>query len=217
MCGKMQMENWKGKFGEEYTDRNYMAPDEYDKLCLSRIGISRTKQIEDFLSGLRLNCILEIGCNVANQLLLLQKELFKECDYYGVEINQYAIEKSKYIVKRMGIKIVQASALDIPFKDAYFDLVFTSGVLIHIPPKNINKALDEIYRCSRKYIWGLEYYSKGYVEVDYRGCNDLLWKTDFLNLYLNRFPELKLIKEIKYHYLQDKKLVDQVFLLKKGD
>jgi len=211
------MENWKGRFGEEYTDRNYMTPDEYDRLYLSRIGISRTKQIEDFLSDLKLNSILEIGCNVANQLLLLQKRLSKECDYYGIEISQYAIEKSKYIVKQKGIKIIQASALDIPFKDAYFDLVFTSGVLIHISPNSINGALDEIYRCSRKYIWGLEYYSDGYVEVNYRGCNDLLWKANFLNLYLNRFPGLRLVKEMKYHYLQDKKLVDQVFLLKMGD
>ena len=213
----MQAENWKGEFGKEYTDRNFMALDEYDKLCMSRIGISRTKQMEDFLSGLKLNSILEVGCNVASQLLLLQKELFKECDYYGIEISQYAIEKAKYTAKRMGIKIVQASALDIPFRDACFDLVFTSGVLIHISPKNINEALDEIYRCSRKYIWGLEYYSKSYVEVNYRGCGGLLWKTDFLNLYRDRYPELKLIKEKKYHYLNDRQLVDQVFLLEKRD
>ena len=34
MCGKMtkQMEEWAGKFGEEYTDRNLMSLDELDQL-----------------------------------------------------------------------------------------------------------------------------------------------------------------------------------------
>jgi len=192
-----------------------MSPDEFDKLCLSRMGVSRSKQIENFLFGLELNNILEVGCNVANQLLLLQKSFFKKCNLYGIELNRYAIEKSKQRAKEKGIEIIQASAFNIPFKNAYFDLVFTSGVLIHISPKDINEALDEIHRCSREYIWHLEYFSEEYTKVDYRGYNGLLWKTNFLRLYLDRFPDLKLLKEERYPYLQDKKLVDQVFLLKK--
>jgi len=218
MRGKMtkQMEEWAGKFGEEYTDRNYMSPDEFDKLCLSRIGVSRTKQIYEFLSGLKLNSILEIGCNVGNQLLLLQKSFFKTCkNLYGIELDRYAVEKSKERTKGKGIEIIQGSAFNSPFKDAYFDLVFTSGVLIHISPKDINEALDEIHRCSRKYIWGSEYFSEEYAKVHYRGHNDLLWKTNFVKLYFDRFQDLKLVKEKKYPYPRDKKLVDQVFLLKK--
>jgi len=80
------------------------------------------------------------------------------------------------------------SADDIPFKDGYFDMVFTSGVLIHISPGNINRVLDEIYRCSREYIWGFEYYADDYTEVNYRGHESLLWKTNFPKLYLDRFP-----------------------------
>ena len=213
-CGKMtkQMEEWAGKFGEEYTDRNYMSPDEFDKLCLSRIGVSRIEQIDEFLSDLELNNILEVGSNIGNQLLLLQKEGFK--NLYGIELNQYAVEKSKERTKGKGIDIIQGSAFDIPFKDAYFDLVFTSGVLIHISPRDINDVLDEIYRCSKKYVWGSEYFSEEYTKVNYRGHSELLWKTNFAKLYLDRFPDLKLIKERRYPYLEDKKLVDQGFLLK---
>ena len=215
MCGKMseQMKEWAEKFGEEYTDRNMTTPDELDKLLRSRIGFSRTEQIDEFLSDLELDNILEVGSNVGNQLLLLQKEGFK--NLYGIELNRYAVEKSKERTKGKGIDIIQGSAFDIPFKDVYFDLVFTSGVLIHIPPKDINDVLDEIYRCSKRYIWGSEYFSEEYIKVDYRGHNELLWKTNFAKLYLNRFPDLKLIKERRYPYLEDRKLVDQVFLLKK--
>ena len=215
MRGKMteQMEEWAGKFGEEYTDRNVMSPDEFDKLLRSRIGFSRTEQIDEFLSDLELDNILEVGSNVGNQLLLLQKEGFK--NLYGIELNRYAVEKSKERTKGKGIDIIHGSAFDIPFKDVYFDLVFTSGVLIHISPKDINDVLDEIYRCSKRYIWCSEYFSEEYIKVDYRGHNELLWKTNFAKLYLNRFPDLKLIKEKRYPYLEDRKLVDQVFLLKK--
>lgn len=211
-----QMKEWAGKFGGEYTDRNYMSLDELDKLYLSRIGVSRTEQIDEFLSGIKLNNVLEVGCNIGNQLLLLQKSFLKNCkNLYGIEINRYAVEKSKERIRGRGIEIIQGSAFNIPFRDECFDLVFTSGVLIHISPEDINEALDEIHRCSRKYIWTTEYFSEEYTKVDYRGHNDLLWKTNFVKLYIDRFLDLKLVKEKKYLYLQDKKLVDQVFLLKK--
>ncbi|NKQ39674.1 MAG: methyltransferase domain-containing protein [Methanosarcinales archaeon] len=206
-----QIKEWAGKFGEEYTDRNTVNLVELDESIHNNIGVSRTEQINEFLSGLELNNILEVGSNVGNQLLLLQKNGFKNLN--GIEINWYAVEKAKERTKE--INIIQGSAFDIPFKDAYFDLIFTSGVLIHISPQDINRVLDEIYRCSKKYIWGSEYFATEYTQVDYRGHDELLWKTNFAELYLDRFPNLQLVKEKKYSYLEDEKLVDQVFLLKK--
>ena len=206
-----QIKEWTGKFGEEYTDRNTLNLVELDELSHNKTGFSRTEQINEFLSDLGLNNILEVGSNVGNQLLLLQKNGFKNLN--GIEINWYAVEKAKERTKE--INIIQGSAFDIPFKDAYFDLIFTSGVLIHISPQDINRVLDEIYRCSKKYIWGSEYFATEYAQVNYRGHDELLWKTNFAELYLDRFPNLQLVKEKKYSYLEDEKLVDQVFLLKK--
>jgi hypothetical protein len=78
-----QMEEWAGKFSEEYVDRNITSPEEFDNLLRSRIGFSRTEQIDEFLSDLELNNILEVGSNVGNQLLLLQKKGFENlCGYY---------------------------------------------------------------------------------------------------------------------------------------
>lgn len=53
-----------------------------------------------------------------------------------------------------GINIIRGTADDIPFRDGYFDLVFTSGVLIHINPQSIGKVLREIYRCSNSLYLG---------------------------------------------------------------
>ncbi len=58
-------------------------------------------------------------------------------------------------------------------------------------------------------------FGEEYTQVNYRGQKELLWKTNFAKLYLDRFPDLKLIKERIYPYLADRKLVNHAFLLKK--
>jgi hypothetical protein len=94
-------------------------------------------------------------------------------------------------------------------------MVFTSGVLIHISPDNIEKAIGEIHRCAKKYIWGFEYYNAdGYKMVNYRGGDDMLWKTDFSKLFLDRFSDIELVKKkiIKYKMNDNE---DIMYLLKK--
>jgi len=207
-----EMMVWMGKFGKKYTDRNALSMEEIDRICKEDCGITRTALNSEFLSSIdRSARILEVVSNVGDQLLFLQKGGFK--NLYGIEINSYAIELSKS--RTRNINIIQGSALDIPFKDNYFDLVFTSGVLIHINPRDIKRALGEIHRCAGNYIWGLEYFSKKYENVIYRGNKKLLWKADFPNIYTGLFPDLK-IEKVKYiRYLRNNN-VDVMFLLKKN-
>ena len=129
------------------------------------------------------------------------------------EINKYAVELAKSRTKN--INIIQGSAFDVPFKDGYFDLVFTSGVLIHISPDEIAKAINEIYRCTNRYIWGFEYYADKYTKVKYRGHDELLWKADFADLYLESFGDMNVLKREKIKYL-DNENVDEMFLLEKS-
>ena len=74
--------------------------------------------------------------------------------------------------------------------------------------------MDEIYRTTRKYIWGSEYYAPELKQVTYRNRSELLWKMDFARQYLDRFPDLELVKEQHLQYL-DNANIDTVFLLKK--
>jgi pseudaminic acid biosynthesis-associated methylase len=202
---------WWGTFGKEYTDRNALTLEQMDELYKKNYGVSRTKLNEVFLGDLdRSVKILEVGSNLGNQLLSLQKMGFE--NLYGIEVNSYAIEQAKANTK--GINIIQASAFDIPFRDDYFDLVFTSGVLIHIAPADIERVLREIHRCSRGYIWGFEYYADTYTEVQYRGYSELMWKADFVRLYLDQFEDLELVKEKKLKYLENEN-VDTMFLIRK--
>ena len=202
---------WEGQFGKEYTDRNTLTLPQLDQLYKRNYGVSRTELNEEFVGSFdRSIKILEAGSSLGNQLLSLQQLGFK--NLYGIEINRYAVQQSKFNTK--DINIIYGSAFDIPFKNGYFELVFTSGVLIHIAPSDIRKALKEIHRCSRKYIWGFEYYADTYTEVRYRGYDNLLWKTDFASLYLSFFDDLELIKEKRLKYLENEN-VDTMFLIRK--
>lgn len=211
MVKTQQEEVWNGEFGKKYTDRNIMLPDELDQLCIDNYGISRTELNKEVLSDLNVDSILEVGCNVGNQLLLLKKMGYT--NLWGIELQDYAVEIARK--RTSNINIVKGSAFDIPYKNNFFDLVFTSGVLIHISSDDINKVLDEMYRCANRYIWGFEYYnSDGYQMVDYKGQDNLLWKTDFTKLFLNRFPDLRLVykKIIKY---KNNDNLDSMYLLEK--
>jgi len=205
-----QQNFWSSGFGREYTDRNPQAADELDRLYLQDYGVSRSAMNKEFLSGLSLGHILEVGCNVGSQLGLLQAQGY--ADLWGLELQDYAVEKAKTLTK--SINIIKGSAFDIPFKDGYFDLVFTSGVLIHINPDDINEALKEIYRVAKKYIWGFEYFDENYHEVEYRGNKNCLWKGNFAQRYLDLFPNLKRVKTKDYKYINSEN-VDQMFLLEK--
>lgn len=204
-----QMNEWSGAFGREYTDRNPHDAQEMNRLYTEQFGLTRTELNEDFMGSLdRSLRILEVGANVGTQLQMLQSMGFK--NLYGVELQWYAVEEAKKHSK--GINLLQGSAFDLPFKDGYFDLIYTSGVLIHISPTDIGRAISEIRRCTRRYVWGFEYYAESYTEIPYRGQSNLLWKTNFAGEYMSWFPELHLVKERMVPY-RSGGFVDQMYLL----
>ena len=213
ISGKEQAQQWAGQFGREYTQRNPHTAEDVRKLYLERFGLTRAQMNDEFIGRLSRDIkILEAGCNVGTQLMTLQEMGFK--NLYGVELQEFAIEMAKQESKN--IHIVQGDIMDIPFKDDYFDMAFTSGVLIHIHPDHLSKVMSEIARCSKKYIFGFEYYSETRQEIYYRGNHNLAWKCDFAKEYLKNVPGLKLVKEKKYTYLHENHLVDTMFLLEKA-
>jgi pseudaminic acid biosynthesis-associated methylase len=206
-----QTAQWTGSFGKDYTDRNALSLGAMEASYKTKYGKTRTELNQLFLTDIdRSSRILEVGSNVGNQLWCLQNMGFT--NLYGIEVQSYAVEFSKSRTKR--VNIIEGSAYDIPFKDGYFDLVFTSGVLIHIKPSDIPVVLQEIHRCTGVYIWGFEYYATEYTEIPYRGHRNLLWKADFAKRYLDEFADLELVKEDHLKYL-DNDNIDTMFLFRK--
>ena len=172
-----QLEVWEGEFGTAYTDRN---------LVDWRVRLPAFRQM---LEGLPIHSILELGCNRGHNLLALAG-LLPEAEIVGLEPNRHALQIAR--ASGSGFSALQGQALDIPFRDGTFDLVFTAGVLIHIPLDVLPAALKEIFRVSRRYVLAVEYYAEKETLIPYRGHDDLLWKRDFLRHYQALCPELTL-------------------------
>ena len=207
-----QRKTWEEEFGVGYLERNVYDPKDLNTFYQNRYGYSKDQLNNEFLRNIPKDAkILEVGTNIGNQLFHLQSQGFT--NLYGIEIQDRAINYSKH--RTDNLNIIKGDALNIPFKDNFFDLVFTHGVLIHISPDNINQAISEIYRVSNKFIWGLEYYAPTYTDLEYHGQKNIMWKTDFCKLYEDTFSDLKLIKEEKYKYINEIHLEDQMFLLQK--
>ena len=208
-----QRKAWTGKFGKQYSIRNSCRTySKWNNFYKKRYGYSKENINHQFLKNINKKIkILEVGCNIGNQLSCLYKMGFK--NLYGIEIQSYCINEIKK--KRKYFNVIQASAYDMPFKKNYFDLVFTNNVLIHFPPKKIGQILKETYRVSSRWIWGFEYYAEDYVEIFYRNHKNLLWKTDFSKLFLSKFKKLRLKKKKLFTNLVDNKEVDSMYLLEK--
>jgi len=54
------------------------------------------------------------------------------------------------------ITLKQGNALDLPYEDKSFDLVYTHACLMHIPPHQVQRARSEIARVAKNYIVCLE-------------------------------------------------------------
>jgi pseudaminic acid biosynthesis-associated methylase len=208
-----QLGAWCGEFGREYTMRSCLTPEQVDALWEKNYGVTRTELNQRFLRNIPTDArILEVGCNIGNQLLLLQKLGYS--NLYGVDVQDYALEVARS--RTQNINFAQASSFGLPYEDQYFDLIFTSGVLIHVSPKDLPSALNEIHRCAKRFIWGSEYHASTTAEINYRGHSQLLWKADYAREYLSRFDDLDMVTEQRLPYIENEN-VDSMFLLEKID
>lgn len=176
-----QLDLWRSEFGREYTDRNDHEKPE------------RVTAWTRLLDGIAPYRVLEVGCNVGWNLEYLRRLGVR--GLHGIEPQPYAVERARARCEEFDI--VQGTAFELPFGDGFFDMAFTSGVLIHISPVNVGTAIDELYRVSRRWIVAIEYDHPTETEVQYRGHAGALWKRDHGALWRSRHPDLREVRTIE--------------------
>lgn len=173
------LSQWKGRFGDKYISRNKLTENQIDECAAA---------FKKIIGHIDLETILEVGTNIGNKLCAVNKVFDGTVKTYGVEPNLTAFEQlNKRSVLMNLVQAYNCNAYNIPLGDGSIDLVFTSGVLIHIHPDDLNRAIDEIYRISKKYILCIEYFSHEPEEKTYRDQTGLLFKRDFGAYYLDHF------------------------------
>lgn len=171
---------WQRDFGNAYTLRN-----EVD-------WHSRLDAFSSMFKGLDISSVLEVGCNRGHNLKALSMILPKTSAIVGVDPNDLALKTAAEVG---GVSVGKASGDDLPFEDGVFDIVFTAGVLIHIPPSELEAVLHEILRVSRRYILAIEYYASEKKELLYRGLPGLLWKRDYAASYISIYADLRILRK----------------------
>lgn len=177
---------WQGAFGDAYSARN-----QYSEASLA----SRARLFARVLQAAPLGPaarVLEVGTNVGMNLAALARlGLFA---LHGVDLNRGALGTLRgQPALSDRARVAQAEAEHLPFADGAMDLVFTCGVLIHVPPARLPEACREIVRVSRRYVLCAEYFSPRAEEIEYRGQRGLLFKRDFGAFYLDGWPELAVL------------------------
>jgi pseudaminic acid biosynthesis-associated methylase len=178
-----QLDFWRGSDGDEYIERN-----RFEEWKLES-GKAAFKKI---LQNLRFQSVLEVGSNIGLNLIYLSQLFGEDLDLYAVEPNTAAFHKLTSEAQLKNLKKAwNCNAFNLPLEDGSIDLVFTSGVLIHIAPQDLQRATDEIVRVSNKYVLCIEYFSHKPESIEYRGRNGLLFKRDFGAFYQDTYPELR--------------------------
>jgi len=171
---------WGGDFGNAYVERNRNAPN------------SREPFWTQILTEFPVKRILEVGCNVGLNLQCVTAHV-EPHEVYGIDINRKALADLR---KNMSeVNTVWTPARTLPFRDNYFDMVYTMGVLIHQPETTLPLVIAEIVRCSKKYVLCGEYFAEETTEVPYREQSGALFKRDYGKMYQELFPELQLLKQ----------------------
>lgn len=181
-----QLQLWRSTFGAEYAEREGNR--------ISRDGVRRL--MRDWGCMLRHAVtphpasVLEVGCNIGRNLVALRAFID---EIHAVEPNAAAVATARANPALAGLDIQEGSGFKLPYEDRSVDLVFTSGVLIHVAPDDLGAMLDEIVRVANHYVLCVEYFSHQPISVPYRGREGYLFKRDFGSFYLERYPDLRVL------------------------
>lgn len=210
---------WAGAFGDAYTERNRdETVEDVDAEYAERFGVTQTELLARYFADVDRDArILEVGSNVGVQLDILQSLGFHKL--YGLDLHRNALTIMKDT--RPSIQPIRGSAHRLPFRAESFDVIFTIGVLIHMPHEILAEVIDEIVRCSRRWIIGSEYYAPTRTELLYRGQRGILWKDDYASLYTTGHEFNSVNQEIlKYNGQSQFSVGDRlrsIFCLKKSE
>lgn len=163
----VQAASWSGEFGDAYTRRNRVD-------WQARIPFWRRLLIE---TGAR--SVYELGCNAGWNLSAIRRA-FPDTWCHGCDLNAQAWCEAK----SAGLDVQWVGDGKELAKPAHgVDLSFTCGVLIHVPPAQLEPTMKRLIEFSNRWVMAIEYYAPVETEIEYRGQPAMLWKRPFGRLY----------------------------------
>lgn len=186
MSYNSEQENfWATTYATDYIKKNSLFDNQVGAEAWKKMIKGTQGEIEKFL---------ECGCNIGRNIDQI-KMVLPEAVPSIIEISEPAF---KFVTSHHDFKhAFNGAILDSAFDDASFDLVFTTGVLIHINPDQLLQHMEKMFRYSNKYILMGEYFNRTPVSIEYQGEKDKLFKRDFGKLFIENFD----VKLVDYGFL----------------
>ncbi len=171
---------WAGDFGDQWVERN------------GKDFEGRAAFWSGLLQRFPSRRILEVGAAHGENLRHLREHVAPE-DIWGLDLNRAALDAIPQVAP--GTNAAWGRARELPFRDGFFDLTFTVGLLIHQPDDTLPLVMAELVRTSRRWVLCGEYHADERTDVNYRGQEGVLVKRDYGGLYQQLFPDLVLREE----------------------
>jgi hypothetical protein len=163
---------WADEFGNDYTRRNRVD-------WRKRIPIW-----QHFIDKTGARSVFELGCNAGWNLSAIKAITLSQANaqnhqpyVWGADVNEKALAQAE------GCGLDVYNVHTDKFDHYTAELCFTAGVLIHIPPEELGKAMNRLIRMSSDWVLAIEYEADQEEEIVYRGKKGLLWKRPYGELY----------------------------------
>jgi SAM-dependent methyltransferase len=110
----------------------------------------RARWLAERIASYRPVSILEVGCGYGKQLRMLRSQL--DVPMVGLDFSPSQLARARdYLADLDRIDLVLGTGEALPFPDHSFDLVLTSAVILHNPPRAAERLRREVLRVARRW------------------------------------------------------------------
>ena len=136
----LEEKQFSDRIASRYDDMvNLYSP--YNQLGTKR----RVNDLKKIIGNYKPSSVLEIGCGTGEELVLLMPFTEANCrDIVGIDISEGMLRVTQSKLPDVtNAQLVVADALQLPFKERIFDIVFCIATLHHLP--DLHTALGEMH------------------------------------------------------------------------
>lgn len=145
---KFNEKYFKDMYGEYNFDGHYS---DFILNAIKFINAYNTSCCSACQQRIHIKSILDVGCAKGYYLKAIYnyKEVFDNIKLQGIDVSEWAVKNADPDVRKF-IKV--GDIRKIPFPDQSFDMVLCKDTIEHISEKDIDKAVMELCRVSKRYV-----------------------------------------------------------------